>query len=352
MKINESPNCHRIDGMRYGSMDGLRTYAMICIIIMHVKAFLPYHSAKVIGTFSHFVLLFMMVSAFSMCCGYYKRIKESTITPSRFYTRRYIRILPYFAFLCIIELVVEHNLQSLYEFFANMTLCFGLLPNPQIEMMSLGWFLGIIFLFYLLFPFFIFMMDNKRRAWVSLTLSLVFAFIAIAYFYNPPFVEKSPQMHNIIYCMPFFIMGGIIFLGRCQITAFIQTHKLFFTILTIVITIGYFILITNISNAFLVFVIELLVFSTWIIYAISTNNLFLNNKITSFLSKISLEMYLAQMFAFRGVQLLHLENYVSNATLLYILTSILTLAVVIPFTYITKTFIVDKIVSRLPVARK
>ena len=92
-------------------------------------------------------------------------------------------------------------------------------------------------------------------------------------------------------------------------------------------------------------------FSIWIIYAISTSQKLLSNKLTAFLSKISLEMYLAQMFAFRGVQLLHLENIVSNETWLYVLTSFLTLAVVIPFTYITKTFIVDKIVDRLTVVK-
>lgn len=351
MNNNTPPSLYSTEKERYGSLDGLRTYAMICIIIMHVKAFLPYHPAKVIGSFSHFVLLFMMVSAFSMCCGYYQKIKEGTITPSKFYKRRYIRILPYFAFLCVIELVIDHNLSSLYEFFANMTLCFGLLPNPQIEMMSLGWFLGIIFVFYLLFPFFVFMMDNKRSAWISFIISLLFAFIAIAYFYNPPFVDKSPQMHNIIYCMPFFAMGGIIYLGRNQITAFGKKHTVLISILTFVMTVGYFILIANLNNAYFTYALELIMFSIWIIYAISTSQKLLSNKLTAFLSKISLEMYLAQMFAFRGVQLLHLENIVSNETWLYVLTSFLTLAVVIPFTYITKTFIVDKIVDRLTVVK-
>lgn len=349
---NNNISFHNAEIERYESLNGLRAYAMICIIIMHVKAFLPYHQARIIGSFSHFVLLFMMISAFSMCCGYYQRIKEGTITPLQFYKRRYFRILPYFAFLCVIALVIEHNLTSLYEFFANVTLCFGLLPNPQIEMMSLGWFLGIIFLFYLLFPFFVFMLDNRRSAWISLILSLLFAFIAIAYFYKPPFVNKSPQMHNIIYCMPFFVMGGIIYLGRKRITDFGMTHTVLITILTLALSVGYFILMASINNVYFIYALELSMYSIWIIYAISTSPKFMDNKLTSFLSRISLEMYLAQMFAFRGVQLLHLENYVSNETWLYVITCILTLAVVIPFTYITKTFIVDKIVDRITVANK
>lgn len=344
-------NSYKDDIERYSSLDGLRTYAMICIIIMHVKAFLPYQHAKIIGSFSHFVLLFMMVSAFSMCCGYYQRIKEGAIAPSQFYKRRYIRILPYFSFLCLLEFALHHNLTSFYELFSNMTLCFGLLPNPQIEMMSLGWFLGIIFIFYLLFPFFVFMIDNIRRAYLSLIISFAFAVISIAYFFEPPFVEKNPQMHNIIYCMPFFVMGGIIYLEREIISSFGKKHISLITIITILLTTAYFIFRASISNTYVIYVLELLMFSIWIMYAISSTDVFLNNKVTCFLSKISLEMYLAQMVAFRGIQLLHLENFVSNEIWLYVLTSILTLAVVIPFTYITKTFIVDKIVDRLTVAK-
>lgn len=320
---------------------------MICIIIMHVKAFLPYEHAKIIGSFSHFVLLFMMISAFSLCCGYYRKIKEGSIAPSMFYKRRYMRILPYFAFLCLLELGLHHDLTSLYDFFANMTLCFGLLPNPKIEMMSLGWFLGIVFLFYLLYPFFVFMMDNKRRAYISLFMSLVFAFIAIFYYYNPPFVEEAPQMHNIIYCMPFFAMGGITYLEREKIIRLGNVHIRLITITTVFLTIGYFYLRSNVSNTYFIYILELIMFSIWIMYAISSKDVFLNNRLTRFLSAISLEMYLAQMVAFRGVQLLHIENYISNETLLFIMTVILTLLVVVPFTYISKTFIVDKIVRRI-----
>lgn len=189
-------------------------------------------------------------------------------------------------------------------------------------MMSLGWFLGIVFLFYLLFPFFVFMLDYKRRAITSLVIAIVFAVIAIAYFYNPPFVEKSPQMHNIVYCMPFFVAGGLIYLEREEIIKYGESHRTLITIITIFLSVVYFILMARMNDKYIIYGLELLMFSIWIMYAISSKDVVLNNKATRFLSKISLEMYLAQMFAFRGVQLLHLENYISNETLLYILTSL------------------------------
>ena len=82
-----------------------------------------------------------------------------------FYKKRYTRILPFFAFLCVVDLLVSPSIGSLYEFFVNITLCFGFLPNyGAITVIGVGWFLGIIFVFYMLYPFFVFLMDNKKRA--------------------------------------------------------------------------------------------------------------------------------------------------------------------------------------------
>ena len=91
----------------------------------------------------------MMISAFSLCCGYYKKFKENNIELEKFYKRRYQRIWPYFAILCTLDLIVSHNLKSLYEWFADLTLAYGLLPNANLEVIGVGWFLGVIFVFYM-----------------------------------------------------------------------------------------------------------------------------------------------------------------------------------------------------------
>lgn len=332
---------------RYDALDGLRAYSMICIVIMHVKAFLPYSKASVIGTFSYFVALFMMVSAFSMCCGYYDRVKNGGIQPTKFYSRRYMRILPYFAFLCLLDLAIHPSLTAVYELFANTTLCFGLLPNPNMDMMGLGWFVGLIFVFYLLFPFFVFMIDNKRRSWFSLVVTLIFAVLAVAYFYKPPFVEATTHIHNIIYYMPYFVLGGMLYLYRDKVITFGRLHKGWATIIALLITIGYFIAVGSSKNEYIRLLLSLFVFAIWIFYAISINSKFLNNKFTNFLSGISMEMYLAQMVVFRGIQMLHPERYIQNDTVLYIVVSLLTLVLLVPFTYITKNFIVDKVVDKI-----
>lgn len=70
---------------------------------------------------------------------------------------------------------------SLYDGFAELTLVFNLLPNPR-PSIGVAWFLGVIFLFYMLFPFFVFMIENKRRAWISLGLCYLFCFMSIDYY--------------------------------------------------------------------------------------------------------------------------------------------------------------------------
>jgi peptidoglycan/LPS O-acetylase OafA/YrhL len=98
---------------RYNNLDGLRAYAAIGIAMMHVLengnyAVSGFWSTRLIPSFTNFTFLFMIISAFSMCCGYYDRLKNGTIDLEAFYKRRYQKIWPYFAALCTLaHLLVE-----------------------------------------------------------------------------------------------------------------------------------------------------------------------------------------------------------------------------------------------------
>lgn len=96
----------------YSSLDGLRAYAAVGIVLMHVLANLMIKpsdnilTGNVIPWFTNFTLLFMIISAFSMCCGYYERIKSGAITPAKFYAKRYHRTWPFFAMMVMISFVI------------------------------------------------------------------------------------------------------------------------------------------------------------------------------------------------------------------------------------------------------
>ena len=147
----------------YSSLDGLRAYAAVGIVLMHVQANLVikpsdnFLNGDIIPWFTNFTLLFMIISAFSMCCGYYERVKSGAITPAKFYAKRYHRAWPFFAMMVMISFAMDPSWSTFCQSFADLTMCFNLLPNPNIEVIGVGWFLGTVFTFYMLFPFFTFL---------------------------------------------------------------------------------------------------------------------------------------------------------------------------------------------------
>ena len=63
---------------RYEGIDGLKAYAIIGIAIMHVLANGEYGLQgfvfeQLIPSFPDLVLLFLVISGFGMCCGYYQK---------------------------------------------------------------------------------------------------------------------------------------------------------------------------------------------------------------------------------------------------------------------------------------
>ena len=78
---------------RYNSLNGIRTIACLGIVLMHVKSNLPYDVSGnylnlIINELGNLTILFMVLSSFSMCCGYYEKIKNTLISPEQFYYRR------------------------------------------------------------------------------------------------------------------------------------------------------------------------------------------------------------------------------------------------------------------------
>jgi len=344
--ITPPENQKKVNRERYDSLDGLRAYAALGIILMHVLANINvkpsanYLTEKLIPFFTDFTLLFMVVSGFSLCCGYYTRIKDGTITPNAFYRKRYLRILPFFALLCLIDLAFEPNIGSLYEVFSNMTLCFGLLPpEVEIHVIGVGWFLGVVFLFYMLFPFFVFMLDNRRRAWTSFALAVIFVFISIDYYSNP-------GRRCMVFCAPLFIVGGIIYLYRHRLADMGKRYPLLAAIGVTALTVAFFAIKELALNEIANYLLELALFSAWLAYAVGSKDKVLSNRIVKYLSGISMEIYLSHMLVYRAVERLHLENIVTQHGLLYVVTSLLTIAGVICFAHVVKYKVLQPVVRK------
>lgn len=224
---------------RYEGIDGLKAYAIIGIALMHVLSNGKYELGgfvfeQLIPSFTNLVFLFMMVSGFGMCCGYYQKILDCRISVEEFYKKRYAKILPYFAMLCALDFVISPSKNSLYEVFTNLTLCQGLLPNANISVIGVSWTLAVIFVFYMLFPFFCFWLENKKRAWSVAAVTLVLNYLCGCYF--------NAGRKNIVYDAVYFIVGGLIFLYRKELSAFSSKHKVIMAAILLTATVAYFVL--------------------------------------------------------------------------------------------------------------
>ena len=297
---------------RYYSLNGLRVFSMIGILIMHVLNNLSYcndlpKTYFVTVKFGELTSLFMMISAFSISCGYYEKIKNGGFEEViKFYKRRYSKILPFFAFLTLIDLVMHFSFGNFAESFANITLFFGMIPHEHITVIGVGWTLGVIFVFYLLYPFFVFLMSNKKIFLVAFLSAALFTFVFNNYF--------GIGKVDFIYCAIYFFMGCAIYLFRNDILRYYNRWVVLSGV--IISTIVYY--YTELYE------IKFVLLTMILIYAIGLNDnkTILNNKMMTYLNGISLEIYLCHMFIFRVIELLDITKISNNLFLSFCITCV------------------------------
>ena len=321
---------------KYDAIDGLRAIACVGIVVMHLLGNNKYtinpHAKVVIGSLTHFVVLFMMISAFGMCCGYYRKVLDNKINLTSFYKKRFQRILPFFAVLVLIDVCMKPTLTKIFEGFADLTLVFGF-TLKRMSVIGVAWFLGTIFVFYMIFPFFCVLIENKRRAWIVFAIACIWHFVAANHF-------KLDRM-NILFSGCFFIAGGIIYLYREQIE---KISRWVFLAITIASTVAFYTLGKS-------YWAVLVTFAALLSYAVSVKNskfTILDNRVFEFISSISMEIYLSHMLAFRLVEKFGLNTKFGNGTKQYIITCILVLAISIVFAFVLKKAIeiVEKFLTK------
>ena len=196
-------------GRKY-ALDWLRAIACIAIMAMHLRQNISYEIPgyifnKIVPSFTDFVYLFMAISSFGLCCGYYQRFTDGRIDWENFYKRRFSKILPFFITMILLDLVMGFSFDSLMQGLVEAILFHGFIP-VEFNVIGVGWFLGVVFIFYLSFPFFCVLLKNKRTAW--LTFIIAFGLNLICHFYYH--IDRN----NFAYSFCFFFTGGLIFLYR------------------------------------------------------------------------------------------------------------------------------------------
>ncbi len=110
---------------------------------------------RLIPSFTNLIFPFMMVSSFGICYGYYHKIIDRKIG-----MEWYMKVWPYFA----LDFIISSSKESLFVVFANLTLCQEFLLNVNISVIGVNWTLAVIFVLYMRFPFFCFLLGNKKQA--------------------------------------------------------------------------------------------------------------------------------------------------------------------------------------------
>lgn len=321
-------------------IDALRVFACIAIVAWHILAngdFIieGYFVEKVIPSWNDLVYLFMIVSGFGMCSGYYMRMKNHEISLEEFYKKRYTKILPFFAVLVVTDVFMEHSLESIFEGFIELTLVFGFLPNNEFSVIGVAWTIGVIFAFYIVFPFVVFLISNKRRAWGTLAATIVIQILCKTYFMTDKFVVSGYNMkHHFLFCMPYFMIGCLIFLYKKNIIELIKRYGNLSFFCCLFITLVYY-MADYIETFSVVENVEVMIlYGAWVIFGVGTRNRLFCNKIVKYISGISMEIYLSHMVCFRIIQKLGILELLGAGVLAYCTTIfiiLLVLIVSIPF---------------------
>lgn len=309
----------------YYGIDYLRVVACIGIVMMHMLSkdnnsyvISGFVTEKMIPSFTNFVYLFMTISAFGMCTGYYEKVMNGRINWVEFYKKRYLKVLPFFSVVVLLDIVMKHNINSIVEAIPNLTLTRGFFDN-NISQVGVAWFLGLIFVFYAIFPLFCAMLNSKKSAWFFFALSLLLNYVVGNYYA----IERT----NIAYSMPFLLLGGLIYLYIGELSS---VKGILFIPITVAVVSFYYLIGENVYT-------WLLVSSVLLIQALVLN--IRKNNMISFLSGISLEIYLSHMVVFRGIEKLQLNYIFGNGVAQYMTTVVLVFCLSILFTLSVKCVI-------------
>ena len=310
------PHKRQAGKQHYDNLDGLRAYAAIGIVLMHVLSNGAYGlGGLVFGTivpsFADLVFVFMVISGFAMCCGYYEKMVSGQVDLGAFYIKRFAKVWPFFAVMCVVDFAMSPSVDTLYELLADLTLCFGLIPNAAIGVIGVGWFLGLVFVFYFMFPLICAMLTNKKRAWLAFAVSLLISTLCVLYF-------KAPRA-SIAYSGVFFMAGCMIYLYREPLRRLVNRYGLYVGLLTLVAVVLYYLIGSHMP-------LQLLVAVFLTLLAIGRKNVVLHNVVTKRISAISLEIYLCHMMVFRVLEKIKLTHLFQSALLSYMVTAVATLA--------------------------
>lgn len=223
-----------------------------------------------------------------------------------------------------VKLILEGGvaIHDIYEAFADLTLMFGFLPTSNIMVVGVGWTLGVIFGFYILFPFFVFLIWTRKRAWVVLILSIGLNYLCTTYFLS----EGNAVRCNVLRYLCYFIAGGLIYLYREEIEKSLKKPWMGLAVSLLGFVLVLFVPISSTETiGLIVSELKTIVGFSMVMYgALCPDIPIWKNRFTAFISKYSLEVYLAHMMVFRVLEKIGLTQMAGSTVLSMLISFVLT----------------------------
>ena len=94
--------------------------------------------------------------------------------------------------------------------------------------------------------------------------------------------------HSFLYCLPYFLIGGIVYLYKDEIERFVNQFKVISLCVVLALTVGYYITPDVINSINIVVIKTLILYTGWLGLALGYDNRLMNNKFTNYISNLSI----------------------------------------------------------------
>ena len=211
---------------RLGYLDALRGFAALYVVVYHVSL-IPNPALDVPGWLKAFVsfgssgvVLFFVISGFSMCLTWGRHVKTGMPLRS-FYISRLFRIAPLFYLWLILSLVRdlvfkgEAGLHSANEIAANAFFLFNFYEPFQLGIVWASWTIGAEMVFYFVFPAIATYVGASLLKSITLLLSSICAIMVAKAIFGGGMA--SPLLHamlsgvGFLNLLPAFLFGIVTF---------------------------------------------------------------------------------------------------------------------------------------------
>ncbi|WP_033316167.1 acyltransferase [Pseudochrobactrum sp. AO18b] len=334
-------------------LDSLRGYAALWVVAVHVcmmpspNFILPEWFGVFIKNGTMGVELFFVVSAFSLCLSMPGHAKEERPILG-FALRRFFRIAPLFYIFVIISSFfnpagVEYSYKTIL---ANLFFVFNLFPGSgyQTSVVLSGWTIGVEMMFYLIFPFVYYRVNNVFDSLTAFFFSIFiwsFLYSILHLFLSDP---GTYNMYSIVFRLPVFMSGLIafyalnLFNNKNYNSSFNKSIGLLFLSLVPVL---FFAIVQNNTNFIYNYHWTGVMFACLVIGLGLNPVSFVVNKISIWLGKISYSIYLVHgpVVVLLSPIYIKMQNSGFNSVFIYILAFLATAIVSVCVSILTYNFI-------------